>query len=38
VAADEEFGGWASSTGPPTAGATKPSGLGTDDLFSNVWE
>ncbi|OIW25259.1 ArfGap-domain-containing protein [Coniochaeta ligniaria NRRL 30616] len=38
VAADEEFGGWASSTGPPAAGAAKPSGLGNDDLFSNVWE
>lgn len=37
VAADEEFGGWASSTGP-SSGAAKPSGLGNDDLFSNVWE
>jgi stromal membrane-associated protein len=43
VSADEEFGGWASSTGPsaPTAGgssssASKPPG-GDDDLFSNVW-
>lgn len=39
VAADEEFGGWASSTGAPAAsGAAKPSGFGNDDLFSNVWE
>lgn len=39
VAADEEFGGWASSTGAPAAsGAPKPSGFGNDDLFSNVWE
>lgn len=38
VAADEEFGGWASSTGQPTGGASKPSGFGGDDLFSNVWE
>jgi stromal membrane-associated protein len=38
VAADEEFGGWASSTGAPASGAAKPSGFGNDDLFSNVWE
>ncbi|KAB5542956.1 hypothetical protein GE09DRAFT_232546 [Coniochaeta sp. 2T2.1] len=38
VAANEEFGGWASSTGAPAAGAAKPSGFGNDDLFSNVWE
>lgn len=39
VAADEEFGGWASSTAPPAAtGNAKPSGFGNDDLFSNVWE
>lgn len=39
VAADEEFGGWASSTGAPAAsGTAKPSGFGGDDLFSNVWE
>lgn len=35
VAADEEFGGWTSSTAPPaTAGAAK----GSEDLFSNVWQ
>ncbi|ORY61256.1 uncharacterized protein BCR38DRAFT_347208 [Pseudomassariella vexata] len=43
VAADEEFGGWTSSTGGntgTTASATaKPaSGFGNDDLFSNVWQ
>ncbi|CAJ2505212.1 Uu.00g126060.m01.CDS01 [Anthostomella pinea] len=41
VAADEEFGGWTSSTGENTKGnrAAKPSGgFGNDDLFSNVWE
>ena len=40
VAADEEFGGWASSTGPAPGGNTKPVGaFGTnEDLFSNVWE
>jgi len=38
VAADEEFGGWTSSTGAPASGAAKPSGFGNDDLFSNVWE
>jgi stromal membrane-associated protein len=42
VSADEEFGGWASSTGPtaPAAGsggAGKSAG-GDDDLFSNVWQ
>lgn len=41
VQADEEFGGWSSSTGPSTsnAGAAKPAtGFGADDdLFSNVW-
>lgn len=41
VAADEEFGGWASSTGPSNggAGAAKTgSGFGDEDLFSNVWQ
>jgi stromal membrane-associated protein len=40
VAADEEFGGWTSSTGANTSnGAAKPSGgFGNDDLFSNVWQ
>lgn len=41
VAADEEFGGWTSSTGPPTGmtGGTGSKGLGgSEDLFSNVWE
>ncbi|KFH47508.1 hypothetical protein ACRE_016410 [Hapsidospora chrysogenum ATCC 11550] len=45
VAADEEFGGWASSTGPSTStAASKPpasgSGFGAvdEDLFSNVWQ
>ncbi|WYZ37824.1 hypothetical protein EsH8_II_001330 [Colletotrichum jinshuiense] len=38
VAADEEFGGWASSTGPTTgSGSAKPVG-GNEDLFSNVWQ
>lgn len=42
VSADEEFGGWASSTGPTTStaggsGAGKPAG-GDEDLFSNVWQ
>ncbi|KAL0941780.1 uncharacterized protein CTRU02_204543 [Colletotrichum truncatum] len=38
VAADEEFGGWTSSTGPTTgSGSAKPAG-GNDDLFSNVWQ
>ncbi|KAK0708349.1 putative GTPase activating protein for Arf-domain-containing protein [Lasiosphaeris hirsuta] len=43
VAADEEFGGWTSSTVTPaaaTGGASKPaSGFGaSEDLFSNVWQ
>ncbi|KAM0331483.1 hypothetical protein ACHAQA_003159 [Verticillium albo-atrum] len=43
VSADEEFGGWASSTGPASgSGAAKPAsggfGGGSDDLFSNVWQ
>ncbi|KAH7161391.1 putative GTPase activating protein for Arf-domain-containing protein [Dactylonectria macrodidyma] len=40
VSADEEFGGWTSSTGPSNSGATKKSGGGfggDEDLFSNVW-
>ncbi|KAH8887708.1 ArfGap-domain-containing protein [Thozetella sp. PMI_491] len=39
VAADEEFGGWTSSTGP-AGSSSKPSGGlgGGDDLFSNVWQ
>ncbi|KHN99133.1 stromal membrane-associated protein [Metarhizium album ARSEF 1941] len=41
VTADEEFGGWASSTGPSDTGkpAAPKSGFGgDDDLFSNVWQ
>lgn len=47
VAADEDFGGWASAapvSAGPAAGngnsSNKPSGGfgGSDDLFSNVWE
>ncbi|KAI1267940.1 hypothetical protein F5Y18DRAFT_274851 [Xylariaceae sp. FL1019] len=40
VAADEEFGGWASSTGNSGNNSNaKPSGgFGNDDLFSNVWQ
>ncbi|KAH7151869.1 putative GTPase activating protein for Arf-domain-containing protein [Dactylonectria estremocensis] len=40
VSADEEFGGWTSSTGPSNSGTTKKSGGGfggDEDLFSNVW-
>lgn len=40
VAADEEFGGWTSSTGPTTGGGSgggKGFG-GSEDLFSNVWQ
>ncbi|KAH7312312.1 hypothetical protein B0I35DRAFT_436675 [Stachybotrys elegans] len=40
VTADEEFGGWASSTGAPATGSGKPAGAmgGDDDLFNNVWQ
>lgn len=40
VAADEEFGGWTSSTGGNTSTNTKPAaGFGnSEDLFSNVWQ
>ncbi|KAL6816150.1 hypothetical protein V8C40DRAFT_254582 [Trichoderma camerunense] len=39
VAADEEFGGWTSSTGPTTSGTAAKGGFGGDeDLFSNVWQ
>lgn len=41
VTADEEFGGWASSTGPSTSGkpvAAKSGFGGDEDLFSNVWQ
>lgn len=43
VAADEDFGGWESSTAKsPTApsiqGKRAPALGGSDDLFSNVWE
>ncbi|KAG5981439.1 hypothetical protein E4U55_002943 [Claviceps digitariae] len=43
VTADEEFGGWASSTGATNTGAAAapkgPGGFGADeDLFSNVWQ
>ncbi|TDZ59766.1 Uncharacterized protein CTRI78_v005098 [Colletotrichum trifolii] len=37
VAADEEFGGWTSSTPTAGSGSAKPVG-GNDDLFSNVWQ
>lgn len=38
VAADEEFGGWTSSTGPAT-GTSGSKGFGaSEDLFSNVWQ
>lgn len=38
VAADEEFGGWTSSTSPPS-GTTGGKGFGgSEDLFSNVWQ
>ncbi|KAK7742281.1 ARF GAP with effector function(s) [Cytospora paraplurivora] len=37
VAADEEFGGWTSSTGPPTSTGSKGF-VASEDLFSNVWE
>ncbi|KAK1850737.1 hypothetical protein CCHR01_06638 [Colletotrichum chrysophilum] len=38
VAADEEFGGWTSSTTPAAgSGSAKPIG-GNEDLFSNVWQ
>ncbi|KAG9252479.1 uncharacterized protein F5Z01DRAFT_230604 [Emericellopsis atlantica] len=45
VAADEEFGGWASSTGPSTTSNTNNNSSsagkgfgGEEDLFSNVWQ
>lgn len=41
VAQDEEFGGWASSTGTSNAQSGKPAGGfggGDDDLFNNVWQ
>jgi stromal membrane-associated protein len=41
VAADEEFGGWTSSTTVAnTSGSSKPAAGfgGSDDLFSNVWQ
>ncbi|KAI1473229.1 ArfGap-domain-containing protein [Daldinia caldariorum] len=41
VAADEEFGGWTSSTGgnfSSNGGARPGGGFGNDDLFSNVWK
>lgn len=45
VAADEEFGGWTSSTATNnntntnTTATSKPgAGFGNDDLFSNVWQ
>ncbi|TWU73058.1 hypothetical protein ED733_002971 [Metarhizium rileyi] len=41
VTADEEFGGWASSTAPTNPGkptAPKSGFGGDDDLFSNVWQ
>ncbi|KAK0385277.1 hypothetical protein NLU13_7753 [Sarocladium strictum] len=41
VQADEEFGGWSSSTGQPGTGGNKPAAgafsAADDDLFSNVW-
>ncbi|KXJ96774.1 hypothetical protein Micbo1qcDRAFT_155416 [Microdochium bolleyi] len=38
VAADEEFGGWASSSATPTGNAGVAKTGGNDDLFSNVWQ
>lgn len=38
VAADEEFGGWTSSTGPATSGSTAKGFGADDDLFNNVWQ
>ncbi|KAL7793107.1 hypothetical protein V8C37DRAFT_379314 [Trichoderma ceciliae] len=39
VVADEEFGGWTSSTGPTTSGTAAKGGFGADDdLFNNVWQ
>lgn len=38
VAADEEFGGWTSSTGTTTGNAGGKGVGGSEDLFSNVWE
>ncbi|OTA94871.1 hypothetical protein M434DRAFT_10259 [Hypoxylon sp. CO27-5] len=41
VAADEEFGGWTSSTGGNSSGnggSKSTGGFGNDDLFSNVWQ
>lgn len=39
VAADEEFGVWTSSTATASSTTGKQgSGLGNDDLFSNVWQ
>lgn len=39
VSADEEFGGWTSSTGAATTGTGGGKGVGgSEDLFSNVWE
>lgn len=35
VSADEEFGGWTSSTAAPT---TSGNAKGSEDLFSNVWQ
>ncbi|KAI1106546.1 ArfGap-domain-containing protein [Jackrogersella minutella] len=40
VAADEEFGGWTSSTGgnANNGGSKSSGGVGNEDLFSNVWQ
>ncbi|PTB39475.1 uncharacterized protein TrAFT101_007740 [Trichoderma asperellum] len=40
VTADEEFGGWASSTGGASSNVTSNQGGfgGSDDLFNNVWQ
>jgi stromal membrane-associated protein len=39
VAADEEFGGWTSSSAPAAGSAKPASGFGgNEDLFSNVWQ
>lgn len=38
VAADEEFGGWTSSTGATSGNAGSKGVSGSEDLFSNVWE
>ncbi|PSS03372.1 hypothetical protein BD289DRAFT_464528 [Coniella lustricola] len=38
VAADEEFGGWTSSTGTTSGNTASKGASGSEDLFSNVWQ